>query len=90
MKNAQTVVPEELTGPGEEVPRAAEPPFAGTVQLKAERVEEKAALTGEGGAKVTFSLELSADPPQPLTIELADPHFTVMLHGALADAGQSA
>jgi hypothetical protein len=74
MKEPQNVLP-------------AEPPLvAGMIRLKAERVEEKLALSGEGGAKVAISLELTAGHPQPLTIELAEPRVTLILHGAPPEA----
>ncbi|HEY9419782.1 MAG TPA: hypothetical protein VIW92_00060 [Thermoanaerobaculia bacterium] len=61
-------------------PLPVEPPtLSGLIRLKAERVEEK--LSGEGGAKVAFSLELTADHLQPVTIELAEPRVTLILHG---------
>ena len=59
-----------------------EPPLGGLIRLKAERVEE--GLSAEGKAKVAFSLELTADLLQPVTLELAEPRVTLILHG---DAG---
>ncbi|HEX6898883.1 MAG TPA: hypothetical protein VF789_04185 [Thermoanaerobaculia bacterium] len=64
--------------------------FTGMIRLKAERVEEKATVSEEGGAKVSFLLELTADHSQPLTIELAEPRVTLILHGVPVEAGLAA
>ena len=81
MQNPQMVSPEVPTSAGESKRHQVDLPFSRTIRLKAERVEEKLALSENEGAKVAFSLELTADL-QPVTIELAEPRVTLIVHGA--------